>query len=146
MAPTEIKTNYKQKPEISEISFMLLLPTDIKTKTIMENKCKFYNRGYCKHKDQCKYVHPTSDCIGNCLDTNICPNRHRKICKFGHKCYHNKTNVCEYIHKRSEEQNEMAHKVILASPSPVEEELKKEIENLKAKIDNLEVENKTLQA
>ena len=103
---------------------MLLSPMKI------PNKCKFYDKGYCKHKWQCKYLHPSNDCSKDCQDKTLCPNRHRKSCKYGIQCYHNQTNEGEYLYKH----NDDTHKIILATPNVIEDELRKEIETLKSKI------------
>ena len=89
-----------------------------------KKKCKFYNKGYCKHKENCKYYHPTNDCK-ICDNARTCRNRHRSICKYGNNCYHNKAKVCEYKHTgndltdvtmaNNDDQQIQAHKVILAA-------------------------------
>jgi len=123
---------------------MGMLPLPTKTSSEMTErftkKCKFYDKGFCKYKDECKYQHPIIDCTNNCLDKQLCPKRHRKECKFKNKCYHNEKDVCEYLHK-NKYQNITAHKVMLTAPSPIftvpspiENELRKEIETLKNKI------------
>ena len=60
-------------------------------------KCRYFDKGYCKLKNSCKYYHPSSDCENRCKDDK-CRYRHRRDCKYGDICYHNKRNVCEYAH------------------------------------------------
>ena len=38
----------------------------------MAKKCIFFDRGYCKHKNQCPQMHPSQDCQGECEDMNTC--------------------------------------------------------------------------
>ena len=60
-------------------------------------KCYYYNKGYCRSKSSCYFLHPTVLCeIENC-DEKKCPNRHIKDCKnfiqnnckFGQQCEFN---------------------------------------------------------
>ena len=67
-----------------------------------ETKCYYYNRGYCKKKNNCLFFHPTTDCLENCPGKTICNKRHRKICKYGIKCYHNNQKLCEFRHDNSD--------------------------------------------
>ena len=113
-----------------------------KTTNISEKrKCKYYDKGYCKYKDQCRYYHPINDCY-ECDNTISCRNRHRNICKYGDMCFFNQKNGCEYKHENKEtevraelhniplsnidNQQIETHKVILAatSPSPMINQIK----------------------
>ena len=81
----------------SETTQMLLFPPKITSK----RKCHYYDKGYCKNKDQCKFYHATTDCKNQCIKKSICPNRHKKECKYGDKCYHNQDKSCEFLHLES---------------------------------------------
>ena len=61
-----------------------------------QNKCYYYDTGYCKYKQNCKLYHPTEDCINKCKE-NKCKFRHRRICKNGENCFY-KHKKCEYLH------------------------------------------------
>ena len=37
-------------------------PLDVRIKTGTNPKCRFYERGYCKNKDRCKFRHPVEIC------------------------------------------------------------------------------------
>ena len=60
-------------------------------------KCRYFNQGYCKKKNNCKYIHPTDDCEEDCSNSK-CPLRHRIICLNGDDCYYNGLNECEFRH------------------------------------------------
>ena len=40
-------------------------------------KCSYFDKGFCKLKEQCLKKHPTSDCQGECYDKKTCPSWHR---------------------------------------------------------------------
>ena len=60
-------------------------------------KCKYYNKGYCKNRSECKFYHPTSDCKEQ-FENRKCKFRHRNICRYKQYCYHYMKGQCEYIH------------------------------------------------
>ena len=78
------------------------MPMDIEESNIEKynSKCYYYNRGYCKKKNNCLFFHPTMDCIENCPGKTICNKRHRKHCKYGNNCYHNRQQICEFKHDK----------------------------------------------
>ena len=55
-------------------------------RAIEAKKCKYYNRGYCKYKFKCKFVHPGESCKtyleGKRCDEKNCEDRHPKVCKW----------------------------------------------------------------
>ena len=68
-----------------------------KTK-IKSIKCPYYDRGYCKHGDECFNRHPAKVCEDeDCFGEN-CEKRHPNPCKFGIRCAYNRKNVCSYLH------------------------------------------------
>ena len=67
--------------------------TKMTTKT-----CKFYNTGFCKYSDACRFRHAKENCLGEC-DKRICEKRHPKPCKFGNGCKRGQT--CCYNHLKS---------------------------------------------
>ena len=64
------------------------------------SKCEFYDKGYCKEKNNCPKKHPTNDCDGQCDDLKLCPSRHRKHCKNGENCAFHASHSCEFLHKK----------------------------------------------
>jgi vacuolar-type H+-ATPase subunit I/STV1 len=56
------------------------------TRAIKAKKCKYYNRGYCKSKFKCKFVHHRESCKiyleGKSCDDKNCKDRHSKVCKW----------------------------------------------------------------
>ena len=63
-------------------------------------KCGHFNRGYCRSKEDCPYLHPKNHCLQKECDEKRCKNRHIKdctnwsnsVCRFG--------GLCEYKHDR----------------------------------------------
>ena len=55
-------------------------------KAIKAKKCKYFNRGYCKYKIECRFVHPREICKiyleGKKGDDKNCKDRHPKVCKW----------------------------------------------------------------
>ena len=60
---------------------------------MVQKKCSYFDRGFCKNKDECLEAHPALDCDKKCEDRRNCPKRHRMNCKDGDKCVPNRT-VC----------------------------------------------------
>ena len=52
----------------------------------MKKKCKYFNKGHCKIKSDCKFSHPNEICqiylAGEKCDQKSCNNRHPKVCKW----------------------------------------------------------------
>ena len=96
----------------------------------MEGKkiCYFYKFNFCK-KDDCKYFHSSEVCDGKC-NIKMCLKRHPQtsLCMF-HTMFGacKKSKSCKFRHE---------------TPQPDEEVQKEEIQSLKKKIHDLEVENK----
>ena len=52
----------------------------------VENKCRYWDRGHCKFKNECKFEHPMENCEsflkdGNCSQIK-CLRRHPKSCHY----------------------------------------------------------------
>ena len=63
-------------------------------------KCKYYDKGFCKYKKDCDYLHPVETCTNQVCNTQSCSKRHPKICKYfvkGNSCIF-KTKCC-YRHE-----------------------------------------------
>ena len=68
------------------------------------NKCHYYNRGFCGKHDNCTYTHLNEDCKNDCMDS-LCPFRHRVTCKNGSLCHYNKQGICQFKHQQEGEEN-----------------------------------------
>ena len=80
---------------------------DSKTEEVNERgikerkKCKFFNRGYCRYKSECRFVHPGEICKiyleGKKCNDKSCADRHPKVCKWWlqGEC---RRHDCEYLH------------------------------------------------
>ena len=80
---------------------------NIKIENQNENKkkCKYYNRGYCKYKEQCTHSHFRTICDefstnGKCSNFKSCLFRHPKPCRFWTKKIEGcrRGNTCLYMH------------------------------------------------
>ena len=85
-------------------------------------KCRYYNQGYCKKKNNCKYIHIDIDCEEDC-SLSTCTKRHRIQCKDGNECYYFSKDNCEFLH------NNMIKKI--------KENIKDENRNFRTKINEL---------
>ena len=67
-------------------------------------KCRYYDRGHCKYKCGCKYIHSKTICKdyldNKKCDSKSCIDRHPKVCKFWIKnkggCKRNTS--CDFLH------------------------------------------------
>ena len=112
-----------------------MLPLPMETEPTQHDnsiqKCYYYNRGYCKKKQNCTFWHPLIECTENCIGKNKCTKRYMKKCKYGRRCHHNKQNLCEYKHDPHHETSDNSELI----------KLKHEIENMyREKMKNLEEE------
>ena len=71
------------------------------------NKCKYNNRGYCRKKQQCKYLHSNTVCEkhikGEVCENNHCSLRHPRKCFF----FRMKSGCrfglsCQYVHENND--------------------------------------------
>ena len=94
----------------------------------IEKKCKFFNSGFCRYKDECFFIHPKTICIDKtCKDKN-CVDRHPKQCRYEDQC--RRRTSCLYKHK---EVNHTEYETLESS----NEHLKKEIQILKFNLDKI---------
>ena len=61
-------------------------------------KCNYYDKGYCKLNEQCKELHPSTDCDGVCVNQKTCPLKHRIVCKNGNDCIFKASTSCSFLH------------------------------------------------
>ena len=66
-------------------------------------KCRYYNVGFCKHRNECLYLHPEMDCEEQCV-ANKCMKRYRKKCINGQDCFYNSEQKCEFYHETNNQQ------------------------------------------
>ena len=64
-----------------------------------DKKCKYYNTGYCKFRDQCKFNHPSDICQENECKNKKCSNRHPRNWRYKMKCKRQTT--CAYKHNKN---------------------------------------------
>ena len=79
-----------------------------KNRTVKEKrKCRYDNRGYCKHKNMCLYYHSGQVCEeflrdGKCETGKSCKHRHPRDCRYWIRadegCKHGE--ACRYLHRR----------------------------------------------
>ena len=128
-------TNNRKMEDLMETDEMSLSPTK-NTSHDTRKKCHHHDKGYCKHKNKCIFYHPIKDHV---TEENV--NRHRKECRYGKACYHNKNEMCEFLHLENiykvtitvnEEQQIEAHKIMLTQSSTIEKDLRIELEKTRA--------------
>ena len=99
--------------------------------------CKYFDNGYCRFREDCKFFHPAENCDCEQCDLRTCVKRHpkqckyfrRKRCKFGDDCFFKHINVKqvnEYYAKEVDDEKD---------------ELKKELKQMEDIIKNLRNEN-----
>ena len=86
-------------------------------------RCKFYNSGFCKFREQCRERHFSSVCqVPNC--NQDCQARHPRLCKLESYCKFFQKGICAYKHVISTNDNKL-------------EDLEKELNCLRKEIQNL---------
>ena len=79
-------------------------------------RCRYNNRGHCKYKTECKYIHYREVCKtyldGRKCDQNACKKRHPKVCKWLAGKDGCRRNDCDYLHVTlaSDDGQKEAHK------------------------------------
>ena len=72
---------------------------NISDKVTKGTKCRYFNSGYCKYKNNCKFAHPSDICKATKSKKDVCQKRHPKLCKWcsgASGC--SRGNSCEYSH------------------------------------------------
>ena len=96
----KISVNKKLPRTEKKISKSLFMLPKLYTYSCLNKseKCKYFNRGYCKQKWQCEEV--LNDKVCEDLDCNEsdCDKRHPNPCKFGPRCQFNKRRECLDLH------------------------------------------------
>ena len=72
-------------------------------------KCRYFNRGYCKYRERCRFYHSPNICKvylekGICRK-NSCSDRHPRKCKYKENCP--RYEQCQYLHVESEKVDEI---------------------------------------
>ena len=98
------------------------------TETKMTVKvCKYYNTGYCKYANRCKFKHPKTNCPKASCSNKSCQNRHPKPCRYKDQC--RRKTSCLYRHSKEEKDSKVEI-----------EELTKKVGCLKIEVDLLQEE------
>ena len=102
----------------------------------IKQRCKWWNRGYCREGERCLYDHSVGDCeehyLNGVCNSQACHLRHRRACKYWKSdkgCF--RGNVCEYLHSK------------LDNFENSEDILQEEVKLLKLEIEKLRVENES---
>ena len=69
-----------------------------KDKNKSKLKCPYYNRGFCKHGEECPKNHPDKVCEDTDCFSDDCDKRHPNPCKFGKRCVFKRKKICVYSH------------------------------------------------
>ena len=90
-----------------------------------QNVCKYYNVGFCKCRDKCRFQHNKAECQNNSWRSK-CIKRNKKLCKYGTNCTHQEN--CEF---------KQSNKTLTSNI-----DFKSDIENLKSLVKDLSDERK----
>ena len=60
-------------------------------------KCKYYNKGFCKYREECNYFHPKDVCQEVNCNNKKCKKRHPKQCRYKDEC--RRRSLCMYSHE-----------------------------------------------
>ena len=90
-------------------------------------KCKYFNTGFCKYKDECQYFHPKEICEEVSCINKGCRYRHPKQCRYKDQCH--RRSLCAYRHENVEKSE--YYKIVWNENIA----LKLEISNMKVKLE-----------
>ena len=72
-------------------------------KTSSMKVCRYFNRGYCRKREYCKYKHETKECSrhleGQSCEAKFCYLRHRSSCKYWIQGFCFRGKGCAYLHR-----------------------------------------------
>lgn len=89
-----------------------------------QNVCSHNKFGYCKHKQMCRNLHINVLCENQECDISTCLSRHPKACRYYRDFGRCKFNPCAFLHIETE--------------NTILENLKKESEAIKSKLDDVD--------
>ena len=98
----------------------------------VKTRCKFYNCGFCKFGDKCRFAHFPTICLKTKWKIKTCRNRHPKYCKYKEECRRRTT--CLYRHVQIK--NNPDHNKLLEDEN---ESLRTQIKEMKDKLDETSV-------
>ena len=119
---------------------------------ITDHVCKYYNIGFCKYLNRCKFKHPKTNCPKETCHDRSCENRHPKPCRYKDQCRGQTS--CLYQHK-SHTNETLAIERLKSEIKKLEDSINdkinlvvkvhvKEIDDLVEKLTKAEAENKVL--
>ena len=120
----------------------IMPPKTVKKKP--SEKCKFFNRGYCKNKEACENLHNDKVCDDLDCDEKNCDKRHPNPCRFGPRCQFKKRKECLYLHVTLVPNDDAIEALNLKFTNTFKqlekdsEQKDSEIKSLKGKMKNLE--------
>ena len=92
--------------------------------------CRYYNKGYCKYENKCRYFHPLKTCKNHLesqkCQVKLCKERHPKVCKWFIKEVGCKRDNCDFLHVTfaTDDNNEKAHKKLILNVQEAKAHLK----------------------
>ena len=101
----------------------------------VKTRCKFYNCGFCKFGDKCRFAHFPTMCIKTNCKNKTCRNRHPKYCRYMEECRRRTT--CLYRH--GQVNNNPDHSKVLEDKN---EALRTQVNEMKEKMDGTNVKLK----
>ena len=81
-----------------------------KSRVKVQQRCSFYNRGFCRENSACPFLHPLENCqeyctSGVCSNPKSCSRRHPFKCKYWKRGYCWRKDSCLDLHKEADEPN-----------------------------------------
>ena len=81
--------------------------TEVVNLNMGKRKCRYFNKGYCKYNQKCRFVHPSGICTdyieNKKCEKEECSSRHPKQCKWDLKSRGCKRGIeCAYLHTATE--------------------------------------------
>ena len=71
--------------------------TSVMVEKKIQRKCKFYNTGFYRYKDECLFIHHKTICIVKACRDKKCMDRHPKQCRYEDQC--RRRTSCLYRHE-----------------------------------------------
>ena len=100
--------------------------------------CKYYNTGFCKFSDKCRYQHNDTICKKDICKNKKCHHRHPKVCRYKDTCRRRSTCLNYHIVDKSNNVNSELQNELGIVKAKLEDSTNKVVEiideNLKFKV------------
>lgn len=133
----------ESKIENIDKEIMVLGKNEEKTEPEVQKKCSYYDKGFCRQKDSCKFYHPEKSCgdfrkDGIC-QKSFCRDRHPKMCRYWKRGFCFRGDSCCFTHTKKEDASN--DKADFNIDKTGKESTIEEADNNENDIANMDVEN-----